>query len=75
MSKYNGITQVSMGSGGVTFGNTLLYGHTYNSSSNYVKTNYDYETEQNENKRKISLLNPAHLDQVIREFKSLINKR
>jgi len=75
LSKYNGITQVSMGSGGVTFGNTLLYGYTYNSSSNYVKTNYDYETEQNEDKRKISLLNPTHLDQVIREFKSLISKR
>ena len=75
LSQYNGITQVSMGSGGVTFGNTLLYGYTYNSSSNYVKTNYDHEVEENENKRKISLLNPSYLDQVIREFKSLINKR
>jgi len=72
LSKYNGTTQLAMGSGGVTFGQTLLYGYTYNSLSNYVKTNYDYEMEQNEDKRKISLLNPVYLDQVIKEFKFLV---
>ena len=72
LSKYDGSTLLSMGSGGVTFGQTLLYGYTYNSLSNYVKTNYDYEMEQNENKRKISLLNPVYLDQVVKEFKVLV---
>ena len=66
--------QVSMGSGGVTFGRTLLCGYVYNGSSNYVKTNYDYESEENENKRTISLLNPDYLPQVIKEFKLLIRK-
>ena len=75
LSKYNGTTQLSMGSGGVTFGQTLLYGYTYNSLSNYVKTNYDNEMEQNEDRRKISLLNPTYLDQVVREFKVLIAGR
>ena len=72
LSKYNGTTQLAMGSGGVAFSQTLLYGYTYNSLSNYVKTNYDYEMEQNEDKRKISLLNPVYLDQVIKEFKFLV---
>jgi len=75
LSKYTGTEQTSMGSGGITFAHTLLYNYTYNSSSNYVKTNYDYESQLNEDKRKISLLNPAYLPQVIREFKSLIRTR
>ena len=73
LSKYSGVTQISMGSGGVTFGNTLLYGYTYNSSSSYVKTNYDYEEKKNEDKRKISLLNPTYLDKVVKEFKTMIH--
>ena len=74
LSKYDGITQVSLGSGGVTFGETLLHAYTFNGSNNYVKTNYDYELKNNESKRQISLLKPEFLDQVNREFKVLIRR-
>tara|TARA_Y100001938_G_C8070270_1_gene422657 strand:+ start:326 stop:1237 length:912 start_codon:yes stop_codon:yes gene_type:complete len=72
--QYDGTGLTSMGSGGITFGSTVLYGYIYNDSSNYVKTNYDYELEENENKRIISLLNPEYLTQVVNEFKELIKR-
>jgi len=75
LSKYTGSTQVSMGSGGVTYGNTLLYQYVEGVSSTYAVTNYTDELNKNEDNRKIALLNPTYLDQVVKEFKSLINRR
>ena len=75
LSKYNGTTQISMGSGGVTYGETLLYSYVESGSSTYVVTDVKNEENKNEEKRKISLLNPTFLDQVVKEFKTLINRR
>ena len=74
LSKYDGTTQLSLGSGGVTYGETLLYSYIFNDSTSYVKTNYQYEDELNETNRSISLLDPKHLPQVISEFKQLIRQ-
>ena len=74
LSKYDGITQHSLGSGGTTYGNTLLYGYIYNDSTSYVKTNYQYEDELNETNRSISLLDPQYLPHVLDEFKQLIRQ-
>jgi len=75
LSKYTGSTQISMGSGGVTYGNTLLYSYVENDTTTYAVTNYTHEDEKNEDKRIVSLLNPTYLDQVAKEFKTLINRR
>ena len=64
-----------MGSGGVTYGETLLYSYVESGSSTYVVTDVKNEENKNEEKRKISLLNPTFLDQVVKEFKTLINRR
>ena len=74
LSKYDGTTQLSLGSGGVTYGNTLLYGYIFNDSSSYVKTNYQYEDKINEDRRTISVLDPQHLPEVIGSFKQLIKQ-
>jgi len=75
LSKYDGTTQLSMGSGGVTYGQTLLYSYVEGGSSTYVVTDLQDERNNNEGKRLISLLNPVFLDQAVKEFKTLINKR
>ena len=74
LSQYDGTGITSMGSGGITFGDTLLYGYIYNNTTTYAKINYDYEVEENENKRLISLLNPDYLQKVVTEFKDLIKR-
>ena len=75
LSKYNGTTQISMGSGGVTYGETLLYSYVESGSSTYVVTDVKNEENKKKEKQKISLLNPTFLDQVVKEFKTLINRR
>ena len=74
LSQYNGITQNSLGSGGINYSDTLLYGYIMNDSTSYVKTNYQYEEELNEDKRTISLLDPKHLPEVVGSFKQLIKQ-
>ena len=72
LSKYDGTTQVPLSDAGVTFGDTLLYGYSISGSNNYVKTNYEYEDEKNEENRIISLLQPEFIDLVSNEFKKFI---
>ena len=76
LSQYapNGAGQVSIGPAGITYGKSLLYSYIMSGSSDYVKTNLDYEIDKNESKRTISLLKPEFLNQVVREFKALIKR-
>lgn len=71
LSKYNGVTQVSLADG-ITFGDTLLYGYVFNSEDGYVITNEKYESDLNESKRSISLLRPEYVSSIGDELRTLI---
>lgn len=45
---------------------------TINGTIAYGVTNYDYETSINESKRRIKLISPGLLGQILRQFKELI---
>lgn len=54
--------------------NVPTNGFTLNSNYQAI-SNYDYEVAQNEKKRRIKLISPSLIGQVVREFKDLIKPR
>lgn len=58
-----------------TYEDTLLQNYVADLSSTYVKTNFDYETEENENKRAIKLVKPEYVLKVVREFERIMKDR
>ena len=57
---------------GVSWGDTVLNNYVVDADSTYVKTNKDFENEENEKKRKIKLIRPEYLQRVVEEFDRLI---
>jgi|TARA_R110002074_G_scaffold384901_2_gene565820 hypothetical protein len=56
-----------------TYDDTLIQNYIVESSDTYSKTNFEYETEENEKKRKINLIRPDLINVVIREYDGLMN--
>ena len=57
---------------GISWENTILQNYIVDADSTYVKTNQDFENEENEKKRSIKLLRPEFLQRVVEEFDKLV---
>jgi len=58
-----------------TFDDTVLQNYIVDLTDTYTKTNFEYETEENEKKRTIKLIRPDYMATVIREFEELMRNR
>ena len=72
LSKYTSNGATGIGTGGIGYGDTLMYGYIFNDTQDYVITNEQYELNLNESKREISILQSQYVPVVIKEFKHLI---
>ena len=64
-------------SGGITvaFEDTLLQNYIDDASPTFVVTNFEYETERNEEKRTIRLVKPEYIQRITSEFEQLMQGR
>jgi len=58
-----------------TYDDTLLQNYIVGLTDTYTKTNFEYETEENEKKRTIKLVRPDYIAKVVREFEALMRSR
>ena len=70
-SATEGYTYGSSGSN-VTYDDTILQNYVADQSSTYVKTNFEYETERNEERRTIRLIRPEYIQRITSEFENLM---
>ena len=57
---------------GISYEDCLLQNYISDSVDTYTKTNFQYETERNEEKRTIKLIRPEMVQKVLIEFENLM---